>query len=91
MTSRRGFLRSLAVLGAASASPLKAQPPRFASYPFSLGVASGYPSADGVVLWTRLTGVDPVAMTMHWELAADEAMNAVLLSGTQTVEPAWAH
>ncbi len=91
MTSRRGFLRSLAVLGAASASPLKAQSPRFASYPFSLGVASGYPSADGMVLWTRLTGVDPVATTLRWELAADENMHALLLSGTQTVEPAWAH
>ena len=28
--------------------------PRFSAYPFSLGVASGDPLADGVVLWTRL-------------------------------------
>jgi len=28
--------------------------PRFASTPFTLGVASGDPSADGMVLWTRL-------------------------------------
>jgi alkaline phosphatase D len=28
--------------------------PRFASYPFTLGVASGYPRVDGAVLWTRL-------------------------------------
>ncbi|MGH8739383.1 MAG: twin-arginine translocation signal domain-containing protein, partial [Burkholderiales bacterium] len=68
MTSRRGFLRSLAVLGAAAASPLRAQAPRFGSYPFSLGVASGYPTADGVVLWTRLTGVDPVEVALRWEI-----------------------
>jgi alkaline phosphatase D len=28
--------------------------PRFLAYPFSLGVASGDPMSDGVVLWTRL-------------------------------------
>ena len=28
--------------------------PRFSGYPFTLGVASGDPQADGVVLWTRL-------------------------------------
>ncbi|MFM7868505.1 MAG: alkaline phosphatase, partial [Planctomycetaceae bacterium] len=27
---------------------------RFADNPFTLGVASGDPSSDGVVLWTRL-------------------------------------
>ncbi len=27
---------------------------RFASYPFTLGIASGDPTPDGVVLWTRL-------------------------------------
>jgi phosphodiesterase/alkaline phosphatase D-like protein len=31
-----------------------ASSPRFSNYPFSLGVASGDPSPDGVVLWTRL-------------------------------------
>ena len=28
--------------------------PIFDTYPFSLGVASGDPLADGIVLWTRL-------------------------------------
>ena len=28
--------------------------PRFSGYPFTLGVASGAPLPDGVVLWTRL-------------------------------------
>jgi len=28
--------------------------PNFRDYPFTLGVASGEPSVDGFVLWTRL-------------------------------------
>jgi alkaline phosphatase D len=92
VTSRRGFLRSLAVLGAAAASPLRAQSPRFASYPFSLGVASGYPSPDSVVLWTRLADLfAPLAVAVRWEIAADEAMKSIVFSGTTTAEPTWGH
>ncbi len=42
-----------------SQAPAMARP-RFASYPFTLGVASGDPRPDGVVLWTRLAP-DPLA------------------------------
>lgn len=28
--------------------------PKFSAYPFTLGIASGDPLPDGVVLWTRL-------------------------------------
>ena len=91
MTSRRAFLASLAALGAAAAAPLRAQPVRFAMDPFALGVASGYPTSDGMVLWTRLAGVDPVSVPLRWELAADEAMKSVVASGTAIAEPAWAH
>jgi len=31
-----------------------AEAPRFKANPFTLGVASGYPGPDSVVLWTRL-------------------------------------
>ena len=55
MSSRREFLRALAALGlAAGVPPRAAAAPRFARDPFGLGVASGYPSAGGVVLWTAL-------------------------------------
>ena len=36
------------------ASRARRRAPRFAAYPFSLGVASGSPTATGFVLWTRL-------------------------------------
>ena len=84
MYARRRFLLSLGALAV----------PRFAlaSFPFTLGVASGYPSPDGVVLWTRLAGaVDPVATPVRWEIAADEAMKSIVSSGTTTAEPEWAH
>src|SRR6185436_1591965 len=73
-------------LGAASALPA------WAAFPFSLGVASGYPTPSGVVLWTRLGAIpEPVVVPVRWEIAADEAMKSIVLSGTVNAEPAWAH
>lgn len=86
MLTRRSFLKTLGALGAAHTLP------SFAADPFSLGVASGYPSPDSMVLWTRLAGtLDPLGVPLRWEIAADEAMKSVVLSGETTAEPAWAH
>ncbi len=100
MTSRRSFLATLGALGAASALPrsLVAQP-RFASEPFTLGVASGYPWPGGFVLWTRLApapgradgGLDPLALPLRWEVFADEALRERVARGEVLAEPAWAH
>jgi alkaline phosphatase D len=67
--------------------------------PFTLGVASGYPTPDGVVLWSRLApeplapdgGMPPAAMPVTWELARDEQFRTVVRSGTAYAEPEWAH
>lgn len=99
MSSRREFLRALAALGAAAAAPARAAAPRFDRDPFRLGVASGYPSEGGTVLWTRLVtdlerddgGLDPVAVPVRWEVAADEAMHRVVASGVEAARPEWAH
>nr|WP_269204735.1 alkaline phosphatase D family protein [Motilibacter deserti] len=48
----------------------KVRPGRIA-YPFTLGVASGDPYPDGVVLWTRLA-VDPLALDGFGGLTADK-------------------
>jgi alkaline phosphatase D len=90
MFERRRFLLSLGALGLSSTLPACAQP-RFASYPFTLGVASGYPSASSVVLWTRLTGLDPTPVAVRWELAADEAMQRVVAAGSSEAAASWAH
>ena len=57
MSTRREFVSRLSAFGLALAGipriPVLIRP-RFAANPFSLGVASGDPAPDGVVLWTRL-------------------------------------
>lgn len=59
---------------------------------FALGVASGHPSAEGMVLWTRLTGVDlPERVELRWEIAADESFRRMLAAGTEVAEAATAH
>jgi len=87
---RRRFLSSAA---AVVASPWIASEPRAADVArFSLGVASGQPRADGMVLWTRLTGGDlSPRETVRWELADDEAFTRVVARGEETAEVAWAH
>lgn len=59
---------------------------------FALGVASGHPTPDGVVLWTRLVGEDlPAAVPVRWELAADEAFRQVVARGDVTARADEAH
>jgi alkaline phosphatase D len=88
MFDRRRFLQGVAALGACAALPAAAQ----ASYPFALGVASGYPLPSGVTLWTRLTGaLEPASILVKWEVAADESMHRIVRSGEALAHPDWAH
>jgi len=62
---------------------------RFSGNPFALGVASGSPTHDSLVLWTRLVqtglfgsstlGTAPV--TVRWEIADDEGFTRIVQSG----------
>ncbi|MFL6707476.1 MAG: alkaline phosphatase D family protein [Massilia sp.] len=69
-----------------------------AAYPFSLGVASGSPLPDSVILWTRILA-DPlnaaatpsVALSVRWEVAEDEAFKRIAAKGSATALPALAH
>ena len=45
--------------------------PRFTSNPFALGVASGFPVQDSVVIWTRLAP-DPLAPSGGGEYALQD-------------------
>ena len=97
MPGRRRFLQCLAALGVSQSVPARAQSrsrvaAHFAEYPFSLGVASGYPRPDGMVLWTRLIGdFGTVSIPVQWEIGADEAMLRIVASGTADALPEWAH
>ncbi len=100
---RRHFLRAAAAL---SLLPLIAKPafgvvlsnPKFRDYPFSLGVASGDPLPDGVVLWTRLApdplhggGMPMDDIEVAWQVATDQAMKNVVAKGTEIATPEFAH
>jgi alkaline phosphatase D len=94
-----------AALGVAGAGAL-AQAPRAQAYPFSLGVASGAPLPDSVILWTRILAnplADPLAdplnarsapllaIAVRWEVAHDQAFTRIAAKGTATAAPALAH
>jgi alkaline phosphatase D len=100
-SSRREFVASLSSFGLALAG-LPRLPywvrPRFAQNPFTLGIGSGDPLPDGVVLWTRLApdplnggGMPDEAVTVRWEIATDDAMRNVVRRGTDVARPDLGH
>lgn len=67
---------------------------RLDNNPFALGVASGSPTHDSVVLWTRLVteqapSLGPV--TVRWEVAHDDQFQRLVQSGQAQALPALAH
>ncbi|GAB1645076.1 alkaline phosphatase D family protein [Krasilnikovia sp. MM14-A1259] len=65
---------------------------------FTLGVASGDPLPDGVVLWTRLApqpttggGMPTQNFAVDWEVAEDPGFNRIVQRGTATATPEYAH
>lgn len=99
---RRAFLwASARVAALAAIGPLGAACARvrFDRDPFTLGVASGDPLPDGVVLWTRLApdplraggGAPSGPVEVEWLVARDEAMTDVVHSGTVSAIPQLAH
>ena len=87
--------------GATATEPKPSSPvesPDLAAWPFALGVASGDPLPDRVVIWTRLAypGEIPqpppgVAVPLTWEMAEDEDFRAVVASGRTLARPELAH
>jgi alkaline phosphatase D len=68
--------------------------PILTSDPFMLGVASGDPLPDAVVLWTRLlpTGTLPdTDIDVEWEVATDANLADIVASGTATAVAALGH
>ncbi len=69
--------------------------------PFTLGVASGEPAPDGMVIWTRLAprpladdglgGMPARAVDVEWEVATDERFTRIEQRGITTTAPEAAH
>ena len=94
---RRFLLRAMSAGIGLAAVPAWADPV-FGRYPFSLGVASGDPRPDGVVLWTRIApepmdggGMPMQPVEVAWELAADDRFRTVVRKGTEPARPELAH
>lgn len=101
--NRRSFLRSSAAM---ALTPTIIMPAfgavrkriAFSGPPFQLGVASGEPSADGFVIWTRLApkpveggGMPHQLVEVGWEVADDEKFTKVIRKGKTVATPQLAH
>ncbi|PRX49346.1 alkaline phosphatase D [Prauserella shujinwangii] len=104
--------RRVVLLGGAAAAAGALSPPSWAGTrtanaappirdPFQLGVASGDPLPDSVVLWTRLAqaplnpdgfgGMPDATYDVEWELADDETFGSVVRRGTVATSRAQGH
>ncbi len=101
--SRRDFIRvsrdaaAYIALGSLPA-PGGQRDARFRSNPFSLGVASGDPLPNGVVLWTRLdraalnqVGAANTRLAVQWEVAEDDGFRNIVRKGSSLALEALGH
>ena len=93
MIRRRDVLAASLAMGVAGGFPaiLRAAGAALAGNPFTLGVSSGFPTHDSVVLHTRLAlqplaedglgGMPSPDVPLRWELARDEGFRYIVRSG----------
>src|SRR5262249_48807506 len=72
--------------------------PKFSGHPFTLGVASGDPRPDGVVLWTRLApdplhggGMTADNVKVRWQVFADDSAKKIVREGEALAASKLAH
>jgi alkaline phosphatase D len=93
-----GAAAGLLLLGELAPRPAAAAARARLTDPFTLGVASGDPLPDGVVLWTRLApdplhggGMPDADVPVDWEVAADERFAKLVRRGSAVARPGAAH
>jgi alkaline phosphatase D len=96
--SRRIFVLSGA---AAAGAVLVGSRAQAAPYPFQLGVTSGDPGPDSVVLWTRLAqsplnadgqgGMANADVAVEWQVSTTDRFSSLVTSGSATARYADAH
>jgi alkaline phosphatase D len=100
---RRSFFFTTGSVAAGATLPLlprlaRAGAPKFA-WPYTLGVASGDPLSDAVVIWTRLApapqdpggGMPDQPQPVCWEVARDEHFHHIECSGETLAWPDQGH
>ncbi len=98
--TRRTFVLGGLVTAGVVATPL-ARALAATPYPFQLGVASGEPAPDSVVLWTRLAptplnadghgGMANADVAVDWQVSTTSTFGTLVASGTVTARYADAH
>lgn len=91
------FTAGLPGAGTAAAAELDAR--RITEDPFTLGVASGDPLPESVLLWTRLAprpyeadgGLPAERVEVRWEIARDERFRRIVRRGSTTAHPEFGH
>ncbi len=101
LIQRRQLLQSLAVAAAGVSLYLPrsaSAQARIGSNPFTLGVASGSPTHDSVVLWTRLAlhkedalRLQQAPVAVRWEVAHDEKFSRIVQTGQAQAVAGLAH
>lgn len=98
--SRRGLMLALGAGGVVLGAGRQAlADPVFAEYPFQLGVASGDPTPDGFVIWTRLApkplepghGMPSAPVPVRWEVGTDRGLSNVVRRGEAVARPEMGH
>ncbi|KKC26922.1 alkaline phosphatase [Sphingomonas sp. SRS2] len=98
MISRRDLLIGAGAGLIGAPAILRAQQ-LFTAFPFRLGIASGDPSHDGFVIWTRLCpdpfdehgGMPTAPVDVDWVVYEDEAMRRVAQKGVERAWPELGH
>ncbi|WP_439363469.1 alkaline phosphatase D family protein [Bradyrhizobium sp. DASA03005] len=100
MIPRRRFLVG-SLASAALAAPsgfVRGAPVSFSADPFTLGIASGCPREDRVILWTRLApqpldggGMKDAPVEVEWQAAEDEAFSRIASHGVVRTTTELAH
>ena len=81
---RRRFLQAILAGMALLATAIRGRP--VVAHPhearlFRHGIASGDPTDQSVILWTRVSVVASRSVKVHWQLAEDEEMTRIIASG----------
>ncbi|MGH9255312.1 MAG: alkaline phosphatase D family protein [Vicinamibacterales bacterium] len=70
----------------------------FTAYPFTLGVASGDPTPEGIVLWTRLApdalnggGMPTANVSTDWEISETDGFTRIVQKGSAVARPELGH
>ena len=84
--NRRFFIKSLLFFLSSLSFKILASNKK-GSVSFDYGVASGDPTNNQVILWTKITTENPQIHTVIWEVSDDTSFNKIIASGFCEAKP----